>query len=152
MLALSGRYGYFGDELRFLAAGRHLAWGYADQLPALPLRARAMDALAPGSVTVPRLPAIIATVAGIVVAALIAREPGGARRGSESSESSVAGGRRARRLPAVPGHRPLSHEVHNGPFSVDGAGVADRAVAADEGRRPAGVGRGRPRSRSPSGS
>lgn len=80
LLTVSGRYGYFGDELYFLAAGRHLAWGYADQPPVLPLLARAMDTLAPGSVTVPRLPAIAAIAAGVVFAALIARELGGGRR------------------------------------------------------------------------
>ncbi|MDQ0382237.1 hypothetical protein [Amycolatopsis thermophila] len=39
LLVTSGRYGYFGDELSFLAAGRHLAWGYADQPPVHPLPA-----------------------------------------------------------------------------------------------------------------
>ncbi|WP_158891212.1 glycosyltransferase family 39 protein [Amycolatopsis anabasis] len=80
LFVLSGRYGYFGDELYFLAAGRHLAWGYADQPPVLPLLARAMDTLAPGSLTVLRLPAILVTVAGVVFAAMIARELGGRRR------------------------------------------------------------------------
>ncbi|MQA07448.1 MAG: glycosyl transferase, family 39 [Pseudonocardiaceae bacterium] len=80
LLVLSGRYGYFGDELYFLAAGRHLAWGYADQPPVLPLLARAMDTVVPGSVTVLRLPATLATAAGVVIAALIARELGGRRK------------------------------------------------------------------------
>ncbi len=79
LLVTSGRYGYFGDELYFLAAGRHLAWGYADQPPALPLLAHLVDALAPGSLVVFRLPATLATAAGVVVAALIARELGGGR-------------------------------------------------------------------------
>lgn len=80
LTAVSGAYGYFGDELYFLAAGHHLAWGYADQPPALPLLALAMDTLAPGSVAVLRIPATLATVAGVVLTALLAREFGGGRR------------------------------------------------------------------------
>jgi hypothetical protein len=80
LTAVSGRYGYFGDELYFIAAGHHLAWGYADQPPMLPLIALAMDTIAPGSLPVLRIPATLATVAGIVLAALLAREFGGGRR------------------------------------------------------------------------
>ena len=32
-LLLTGRYGYFRDELYFLACSEHLAWGYADLQP-----------------------------------------------------------------------------------------------------------------------
>ncbi|SDZ31424.1 4-amino-4-deoxy-L-arabinose transferase [Amycolatopsis xylanica] len=77
LLVLSGRYGFFGDELYFLAAGRHLAWGYADQPPLLPLLARLLDT---GSPVVLRLPATLAMAAGVVFAALIARELGGGRK------------------------------------------------------------------------
>jgi 4-amino-4-deoxy-L-arabinose transferase-like glycosyltransferase len=79
LTAVSGRYGIFGDELYFLAAGHHLAWGYADQPPMLPLLALAMDTIAPGSLMVLRIPATLATVAGIVLVALLAREFGGGR-------------------------------------------------------------------------
>jgi hypothetical protein len=80
LLLTAGRYGYFGDELYFLAAGKHLAWGYADQPPVLPLLARIMDTIAPGSVTVFRVPAVLATAAGVVFSGLIAREMGGHRK------------------------------------------------------------------------
>ncbi|WP_232376720.1 ArnT family glycosyltransferase [Amycolatopsis aidingensis] len=81
LLATSARIGYFGDELYFLASGRyHLEWGYADQPWLLPVLALAMDTLAPGSVLVLRLPAMIVTVLGVLLTALIAREFGGGRK------------------------------------------------------------------------
>jgi hypothetical protein len=90
LTAVSGRYGYFGDELYFLAAGRHLAWGYADQPPLLPLIARLMDAIAPGSVAVLRIPATLAIVAAVVLVALLARELGGGRRAQVLAAGAVA--------------------------------------------------------------
>ncbi|MFC8919134.1 glycosyltransferase family 39 protein [Streptomyces sp. NPDC057116] len=80
LLLLADRHGYDGDELYFLAAGRHLDWGYADQPPGVPLLALLADTLAPGSLRVLRLPAILATGAGTVLSALLARELGGDRR------------------------------------------------------------------------
>ncbi|WP_280407731.1 glycosyltransferase family 39 protein [Nocardia brasiliensis] len=77
LLFATSRYDYFGDELYFLAAGRHFSFGYADQGPVLPLLARAMDTLAPGSFFVLRLPAVVLTVLAIVLTAAIAREFGG---------------------------------------------------------------------------
>ncbi|OZM72173.1 glycosyl transferase, family 39 [Amycolatopsis antarctica] len=90
LLVTSGRYGYFGDELYFLAAGRRLDWGYADQPPLLPLLAQAMDTLAPGSLTVLRLPAVLATVGTVVLTALIARELGGGRRAQVLAAAAAA--------------------------------------------------------------
>ncbi|NEW37314.1 glycosyltransferase family 39 protein [Nocardia cyriacigeorgica] len=80
VLTLSAsRYGYFGDELYFLAAGRRLSHGYADQGPVLPLLAWTMDSVAPGSLVALRFPAIVLTVLAVVLSALIARELGGGR-------------------------------------------------------------------------
>lgn len=73
--------GYWFDEVYMLAIGRnHLDWGSADQPPVAPLLAALMDAIAPGSLVALRLPAVLATAAAVVVAALIARELGGDRR------------------------------------------------------------------------
>jgi hypothetical protein len=80
-LALTaGRYGYHRDELYFIAAGAHPAWGYPDQPLLAPLLARAMDLLAPGSLLVLRAPAILASSATTIATGLLARELGGARR------------------------------------------------------------------------
>lgn len=79
LLVSIGRYGFFGDELYFVAAGRRLAVGYADQGPLVPAIARAMDLLAPDSLVALRLPAVLITVAAVVVTAQIAREFGGTR-------------------------------------------------------------------------
>ena len=76
---LAGRYGYHRDELYFLACGRHLTWGYADQPPLTPALAHLADLVAPGSLTVLRLPAALAAVAVTLLAALTARELGGDR-------------------------------------------------------------------------
>ncbi|MET8877210.1 glycosyltransferase family 39 protein [Nocardia sp. NPDC004604] len=79
LFASLGRYGFFGDELYFLSAGRRLAFGYADQGPVLPAIARLMDLIAPGSLVALRIPAALVTVAAVLISAQIAREFGGSR-------------------------------------------------------------------------
>nr|WP_034287035.1 glycosyltransferase family 39 protein [Amycolatopsis benzoatilytica] len=90
LLATAGRFGYFGDELYFLAAGKHLAWGYADQPPVLPWLAWLANTIAPGSLVVFRVPAILATAAGVVVTGLIAREMGGGRKAQTRAAAAYA--------------------------------------------------------------
>ncbi|MFE3987195.1 glycosyltransferase family 39 protein [Nocardia tengchongensis] len=85
-----GRYGYFGDELYFLAAGRRLAPGYVDQGPLVPLLARCAEWIAPGSLVVLRIPSILGAVAGIWVCAALARELGGGRRAQTSAAFAFA--------------------------------------------------------------
>ena len=80
-LVCSVRGGYWFDEAYMVAIGRsHLAWGSADQPPLVPALAGALDRLTPGSLVLLRIPAVLATAAAVLLAALIAREFGGDRR------------------------------------------------------------------------
>jgi len=91
LLAVSGRFGYFGDELYFLASGKyHLAWGYADNPWLLPQVARLLDAAFPGSVVALRVVPMLLTGAGVVLSALISRELGGARRAQVITAAAYA--------------------------------------------------------------
>ncbi|QWF81672.1 ArnT family glycosyltransferase [Amycolatopsis sp. CA-230715] len=80
LVGTSGFYDYSGDEFYFLAIGKHLAWGYDDQPPLVPLLARGISEIFPNSPVFLRLPAAAFAVAGVVLAALLAREFGGSRR------------------------------------------------------------------------
>jgi hypothetical protein len=75
---LSGRYGYFRDELYYLACGRHLAWGYVDHAPMIGLVAR-VALLLGGSLHVLRLIPALAGAIMVALTILIAREIGGGR-------------------------------------------------------------------------
>jgi 4-amino-4-deoxy-L-arabinose transferase-like glycosyltransferase len=90
LLATSTRYGYHRDELYFIVAGGHPAFGYPDQPPLVPLLSWAMNALAPGSLLSLRAPS--ALVAGIttLLAASVAREVGGDGRAQVIAASCTA--------------------------------------------------------------
>jgi hypothetical protein len=75
---LSGRYGYFRDELYYLACGRHLAWGYVDHAPMIGLVAKIALFLG-GSLHVLRLIPALAGAILVALAILLAREFGGGR-------------------------------------------------------------------------
>ena len=80
LVATSTRYGYHRDEMYFIAAGAHPAFGYPDQPPIVPLVTWAMQEIAPGSLLLLRLPSELVAAATTVLAALVAREVGGSRR------------------------------------------------------------------------
>src|SRR5262245_17214288 len=77
-LALTGRYGYFRDELYFLDCGRHLDWGYVDHAPLIGLVSR-LALLLGGSLPVLRGIAAAAGAGLVALAVLIAHRLGGGR-------------------------------------------------------------------------
>ncbi|MFE9421977.1 MATE family efflux transporter [Kitasatospora sp. NPDC006697] len=77
LLATAGRYGYFRDELYWLAASRHLAPGYDDQPPLVPLIVRAETWIGGDSVQVVRIAPMLFAVAIALVSVLCARELAG---------------------------------------------------------------------------
>jgi hypothetical protein len=72
-------YGYFVDELYYLACSRHLDWGYVDQPPLIALVAWMVRAVLGHSLAAIRLVPALAGVAEVVLTALMAREVGGKR-------------------------------------------------------------------------
>jgi 4-amino-4-deoxy-L-arabinose transferase-like glycosyltransferase len=90
LVAFSGRYGYHRDELYFLASGQHLAWGYPDQPPLVPLIARLMSDLEPASLVVLRLPSAVASGALVLLTGLLARELSGGRAAQILAAASIA--------------------------------------------------------------
>jgi len=79
-LALSGRYGFLQDELYFIVAGHHLAFGYVDQPPLAPLLTRVTDVLGV-SPTALRIGPALAGGAVVVLAARLAALFGAGRFG-----------------------------------------------------------------------
>ena len=68
-LAVSGRYGFLQDELYFIVAGHHLAFGYVDQPPLAPLLTRVTAVLGVSPTAIRIVPAL----AGGAVVVLTAR-------------------------------------------------------------------------------
>lgn len=79
LVAFSSRYGYHRDELYYVVAGRHPAWGYDDQPPLVPMLARLTDQLSGGSLVALRLPTALAVAATVLLVGLLTRELGGGR-------------------------------------------------------------------------
>jgi hypothetical protein len=80
-MAVSARYGYQRDELYFLQAGRHLAFGYVDQPPLTPLIARISAAVFDNSLAGLRVFSALALAALVVLSAVMSRLLGAGRTG-----------------------------------------------------------------------
>ncbi len=80
LMALSGAYGFHGDEMYFVVAGQHPAFGYVDQPPLTPLLSAASVALFGTSPTAVRLLPAFEMGLIVVLIALIVRDLGGTRR------------------------------------------------------------------------
>jgi 4-amino-4-deoxy-L-arabinose transferase-like glycosyltransferase len=80
LLAVSGAYGFHGDEMYYIVAGQHPAFGYVDQSPLTPiLSAASVDLLGISPTAVRVLPALEMALV-VVLVALIAQGLGGSRR------------------------------------------------------------------------
>ncbi|HXR26765.1 MAG TPA: glycosyltransferase family 39 protein [Candidatus Baltobacteraceae bacterium] len=80
LLAVSGAYGFHGDEMYYVVAGQHPAFGYVDQPPLTPLLSAASVALLGVSPMAVRLLPALEMALIVVLIALIARDVGGSRR------------------------------------------------------------------------
>ncbi len=88
-LAVSGRYGYVRDELYFLAAGKHLAFGYVDQPALTPLIAR-ISLVTGNSLVGLRLVPALGLAALVVLTAAMSRLLGAGRTGQLLAALSAA--------------------------------------------------------------
>ncbi len=80
LLAVAGAYGFHGDEMYYVVAGQHAAFGYVDQPPLTPLLSAASVALLGVSPTAVRVLPALEMALIVVLIALIARDLGGSRR------------------------------------------------------------------------
>lgn len=76
-LAGIARYGFFRDELYYLACGRHLAWGYVDQPPLIAVAAWISQHAFGASLAATRLLPAAAGALLVLLTGLLTRELGG---------------------------------------------------------------------------
>src|SRR5580698_9826127 len=72
-------YGYFRDELYYLACGEHPAWGYVDQPPLIAWIAWLLQHTIGTSIGALRLLPALAGVTTVILSGALARELGGRR-------------------------------------------------------------------------
>ena len=80
LLAVSAQYGFHGDEMYYVVAGQHPAFGYVDQPPLTPLLSAASVALLGVSPTAVRVLPALEMALIVVLVALMARDLGVSRR------------------------------------------------------------------------
>ena len=80
LLAVSGAYGFRGDEMYYVVAGQHPALGYVDQPPLTPLLSAGSVALLGVTPTAVRVLPALEMALVVVIVALVARALGGSRR------------------------------------------------------------------------
>ncbi len=78
-LLLAGRYGYFSDELYYLACSEHLGWGYVDQPPLIAVITKFARAVTGDSLLSLRLLPALAGGALVWLVGAITRQLGGDR-------------------------------------------------------------------------
>ena len=89
-LLFAGRYGYFRDELYFIACGQHLAWGYVDQPPLIAVLARLATAIFGESLVGLRVLPAFAAGGLVALTGWLARRVGGGTYAMALSGIAVA--------------------------------------------------------------
>ena len=80
LMLTSSRYGWHRDELYFVVAGRHPAWGYPDQPSLTPLLSAALYRVGGASLVVLRSASALASAATVVLTGVMAGLLGGTNR------------------------------------------------------------------------
>jgi hypothetical protein len=80
LMAVSGAYGFHGDEMYYIVAGQHPAFGYVDQPPLTPLLSAVSVALFGVSPTAIRLLPALEMGLTVILITMITRDLGGSRR------------------------------------------------------------------------
>ena len=78
-MLISGNYGYFRDELYYIEAGRHLAFGYVDFPPLIALLAKLLGVLGGDALWIIHVVPALASALIVLLTGLMARELGGGR-------------------------------------------------------------------------
>ena len=142
-LAFLGRYGWDRDELYFLEASHHLAFGYVDFPPLTAVVGRAVVVVFGTSLDALRLTTMVIGLTSVAFVALSARELGGGLRAQAAGGAGLGDGAdRAGSSQPLPSH--LARSGGRDRDALPGAGrghPADAAAVAGGGRD----GRHRPR-------